>query len=85
MSTLDGQTAKVMAALANLATVEKSLRFLVSVGVVREEAIVKGCRKYVKDHPEIQAWIDSDRFMDDMGANVGIQRASPASGEAPLE
>ena len=70
MNALDAQVARTMVALATLADVEKALRFLANVGVVKEESIAKGCRKYVKDHPEIQAWIDSDRFMDDVGANV---------------
>ena len=69
MKALDSQTARVMVALATLADVEKCLRFLANAGVVKEESIAKGCRKYVKDHPEIQAWIDRDRFIDDMGAN----------------
>lgn len=82
MSALDRQAAKVIEALANLVTVEKSLRFLASVGVVREEAVVKGCHKFVKDHPEIQAWIDSDAFMTDLGANAEVRGASRLVGEA---
>lgn len=48
---------QVMVSLAELELVRKSLTFLAEVGVVREEAIVKGCRKYVKDHPEINEYM----------------------------
>ena len=71
---------KVMTTLAMLSEVEKSLRFLTAVGVVKEESIVKGCRKFVKDHPEIQSWIDSNAFADDEGSNV-MRTPSGASTE----
>lgn len=65
----DSTAVKVITTLAMLAEVEKSLRFLAAVGVVKSESIVKGCRKFVKDHPEIQAWIDKNAFADDEGSN----------------
>ena len=66
MGAINFHEAKVIAALGTLADVEKCLRFLARVGVVKEDSVVKGCRKFVKDHPEIQAWIDSDKFKDDI-------------------
>lgn len=38
---------QVMVSLAQLA------EFLASVGVVRPESVMKGCKKFVADHPEI--------------------------------
>ena len=50
---------KTMVALANLAKVRESLAFLAEMGVVKEESIAKGCRKFVNDHPEIQQTLDA--------------------------
>jgi len=73
---------KVMTALAMLAEVEKSLRFLAAVGVVKSESIVKGCRKFVRDHPEIQAWIDRESFADNEGSNASFSRGAEAAGRS---
>lgn len=51
---------KVVLALSTLAKVEQSLRFLASVNIVREEMIVKGCKKFVADHPEINEYINGE-------------------------
>ena len=43
----------VLFSLAQLEEVRRALNFLATVGVVRPESVIKGCKKFVADHPEI--------------------------------
>lgn len=51
-------SAETLISLVNLSKVAESLRFLSQMKVIQPEAIQKGCKKFVKDHPEIQAAFD---------------------------
>lgn len=52
------EVAKVMVALHDLAQVHEALLFLAKHKVIHPDSVVKGCKKFVKDHPEIQAHLD---------------------------
>lgn len=43
----------VIAALSTLAKINEALIFLAKEGIIKQEAVSKGCKKFVKDHPEI--------------------------------
>lgn len=42
-----------MVALATLAKIRESLQFLADNNIVQQEAVFKGCKKFVNEHPEI--------------------------------
>ena len=42
---------EVMKALADLADVTKALNLLAHHKIIRQESVVKGCKKFVSDHP----------------------------------
>lgn len=46
-------TVKAMVALATLAKIRESLQFLADNNIVQQEAVFKGCKKFVNEHPEI--------------------------------
>lgn len=45
---------RVMVALAQLAEVEMALETLIRHNIVKQESKIKGMRKFVHEHPEIQ-------------------------------
>lgn len=52
-------TAKTMAALLKLSKVREALAFLHQMGIVQKDAIAKGYKKFLVDHPEIQKCLNS--------------------------
>lgn len=50
-------TKQVMLDLLVLNKVLESLQFLASVNVIHPDSIIKGCKKYVKDHPAINEYL----------------------------
>lgn len=77
--TVKTSPAALMVTYSNLAQVIKSLEFLVSMGIVKPDAVAKGSRKFVADHPEIQAHFDS--LHEDALASLFPRQTSAQPGE----
>lgn len=52
------ETVKAMVSMSKLAKVRECLQFLADENIVKQEAVFKGVKKFVADHPEIQAAFD---------------------------
>lgn len=50
---------KVMLSLAQLANVQESLATLIKHNIVKPEAMTKGCKKFINEHPEINEYLAS--------------------------
>jgi pyrroloquinoline quinone (PQQ) biosynthesis protein C len=53
---------KVMVSLAQLADVQTALATLVTYNIVKPESVIKGCKKFIAEHPEINEYLAS-KFM----------------------
>lgn len=48
---------EVMVMLAQLNQVREALVFLHSHNIVKDDAVIKGCKKFISDHPQINAYL----------------------------
>lgn len=57
---VETRPARVMALLATLAEIHAALTLLRKNGIVREDTVAKGCKKFINDNPEINAYIGAE-------------------------